>query len=275
MDADNANNHRLVDTSTAQENLTAASIRDDAETDYFAINGYADVPLLPLVKACAPLTNIIHNLSFYVELALNETPEIPSDGLTIDESASVRLYTIQWRGPHRSLYSMLNDTLKTGHRDDLQPYFKYLKLFLTGLAKLPCIPPQAIWRGVTKDLSAEFPSGTVVTWRAFSSCTTSVSVLRNNMFLGRTGPRTLFSVASINARSIRAHSHFQKEDEVLLLPNTRMIVHAQLNPATDLHIIQLEQIVPQETLLDPPFRGNIFQYLQEFVLNLSVALFRC
>ena len=281
MDADNntnnpptSKNHRIVDTLNVQQNLTTAVVHDNAETDFFAIRGYADVPLLPLVKACAPLTSIIHDLSFYVELALNRTPEIPPDGLTVDESASIRLYTLQWQGTHRSLYSMLNYTLKTGHRDDLQPYFKYLKLFLTALIKLPCILPQTIWRGVTRDLSAEFPSGTVVTWRAFSSCTTTMNVLENNMFLGKTGPRTLFAIHTINARSIRAHSDFQTEDENLLLPNSRMIVQSQLNPATDLHIIHLNQIVPQEILLDPPFQGNTLMCLQKLILNSSVALFR-
>ncbi|CAF4952617.1 unnamed protein product, partial [Rotaria magnacalcarata] len=34
-------------------------------------------------------------------MALDETPQTPPDGLTIDESAAVRLYTIEWDGPHR------------------------------------------------------------------------------------------------------------------------------------------------------------------------------
>ena len=81
-------------------------------------------------------------------MALDETPEEPQDGLTIDESAAIRLYTIEWQKPHRSLYSMLNETLKTADRKALQPYFKYFKLFLTALVKLPSVPPQTIWRGV-------------------------------------------------------------------------------------------------------------------------------
>jgi hypothetical protein len=225
--------------------------------------GYADEPLLPLVKACAPLTNIIHNLSMYVEMALNETPEEPPDGLTIDESAAIRLYTIEWEGPHRSLYSMLNYTLKMANREELRLYFKYLKLFLTALTKLPCVPPLTVWRGVTKNLSADFPPRTLVTWWSFSSCTTEMTVLENNMYLGYTGERTLFSVEVINGRTIRAHSHFVTEDEILLLPGTHMVVQSQLNPAPDLHIIHLKQIIPEQMLLEPPFEGilNIFNDL--------------
>jgi hypothetical protein len=222
---------------------------------------YADEPLLPLVKACAPLINIVHDLATYVQLSLHETPEQPSDGLTIDESAAIRLYTIEWKAPHRSLYSMLNHTLKTGTRQELRPYFRYLKLLLTALIKLPCVEPLTIWRGVTKDMSAEFPPGTLVTWWSFSSCTTSLTVLENNMYLGNTGERTLFSVDVINGRTIRNHSHFVTEDEILLLPGTHMIVQSQLSPAPELHIIHLKQITPIETLLEPPFEGIILNYL--------------
>jgi hypothetical protein len=225
--------------------------------------GYAEEPLLPLFKACAPLTDIIHNLSFYVQLALNETPEVPPDGLTIDESASIRLYTIEWDGPHRSLYSMLNHTLKKDDREHLRPYFKYLKLFLTALVKLPCVPSSTIWRGVAKNVNAEFSPGTPVTWWAFSSCTTALPILENNMYLGNTGDRTLFSVEAINGRTVRAHSHFVTEDEILLLPGTHMIVQSQFSPAPDLYIIHMRQVVPQEMLLEPPFEGNlnIFNHL--------------
>jgi hypothetical protein len=244
-------------------NLTIMDNINDFNLDLSPIVGYADEPLLPLVKACAPLTNTIHDLSIYVQMALNETPEEPPDGLTIDESAAIRLYTIEWERPHRSLYSMLNYTLKIANREDLRPYFKYLKLFLTALVKLPCVPQLTVWRGVTKNLSTDFPPNTLVTWWPFSSCTTELTVLENNMYLGYTGERTLFSVEVINGRTVRAHSHFITEDEILLLPGTHMVVQSQLNPAPDLHIIHLKQIIPEQMLLEPPFEGilNIFNGL--------------
>ena len=256
-------NCRVVETVTGEQNLATTKIIDNIGADLDPIVGYAAEPLLPLSKACSPLNNILHNLSFYVQLALDETPEQPSDGLTIDESAAIRLYTIEWNAPHRSLYSMLNHTLKSDDRDHLRPYFKYLKLFLTALVKLPCVPPLTIWRGVTKNLSAEFPPGTQVTWWSFSSCTTALTVLENNTYLGSTGSRTLFSVEAINARTIRAHSHFITEDEILLLPATHMIVQSQFSPAPDLHIIHLKQVVPDKVLLEPPFEGilSIFNSL--------------
>jgi hypothetical protein len=256
-------NQRVVDTFIMEQIQPFTTIMNDINSNLDPIVEYAKEPLLPLAEACAPLINILHNLSVYVQKALDETPENPSDALTIDESAAIRLYTIEWPRPHRSLYSMLNHTLKKGDRKDLRPYFRYMKLFLTALVKLPCVPALTIWRGVTKDLSEEFPPGTPVTWWAFSSCTTELTVLENHMYLGDTGSRTLFSVEAINARTVRDHSHFVTEDEILLLPGTYMIVQSQFSPAPDLHIIHLKQVKPNEVLLEPPFEGhlNIFKLL--------------
>ncbi|CAF1080320.1 unnamed protein product [Rotaria sp. Silwood1] len=231
------------------------NVVDNIELDLDPIVDYAQEPLLSLADACLPLSDILYNLSFYVQMALDETPSEPPNQLTVDESAAIRLYTIEWEEPHQSLYSMLNYTLKMASRENLRPYFRYLKLLLTALVKLPCVPPLTVWRGVKIDLSAEFPPGTLVTWWAFSSCTTEMTVLENNMYLGTMGARTLFSVEAINGRSVRAHSHFVTEDEVLLLPGTHMVVQSQLSPASDLYIIHLKQIIPTAMLLEPPFEG--------------------
>jgi hypothetical protein len=256
-------NRRIIEAMIEAPDWTHTNAINNPKADLGPIVDYAGEPLLPLFKACAPLNNIIYNMSFYIQMALNETPEEPTDGLTIDESAAIRLYTIEWQRPYPSLYSMLNDTLKKDDREHLRPYFKYMKLFLTALAKLPCVPPLTIWRGVTKNLSAEFSPGTTVTWWSFSSCTTKLTVLESDAYLGNTGNRTLFSMEAINGRTIRAHSHFVTEDEILLLPGTRMIVQSQLNPAIDLHIIHLKQVIPEEMLLEPPFEG-ILNILNNF-----------
>ena len=248
-------NRRIVETATEDQTITSKNISSNNKVDHGPVVGYADEPLLPLPEACAPLINIVHDLLVYVQLALDETLEHPPDGLTVDESAAIRLYTIEWDGPHRSLYSMVNHTLKSTDREALRPYFKYLKLFITAVVKLPCVPPLTVWRGVTKDLSTEFSPGTPVTWWAFSSCTTALSVLENNMYLGNTGNRTLFSVEAMNGRTVRDHSHFVTEDEMLLLPGTHMIVRSQLSPAPDLHVIHLKQVIPGDVLLEPPFEG--------------------
>ena len=253
-------NYRIVEGIESGQRMTTMEMNVNTDRDIGPIVEYAEVPLLPLAKACTPLVSIIYNLLFYVQLAIDDTPEVPPDGLTIDESASIRLYTMEWPKSHRSLYSMLNQTLNTADRKTLEPYFKYLKLFLTAVVKLPCIRTQTVWHGVTKDLSGNFPPGTPVTWWAFSSCTLTMTVLNNSIYLGKTGPRTLLSIETINGRTIRAHSHFANEDEILLPPGTHMIVQSQLNPAPDLYIVHLKQVIPDQTLLELPFKGNSIIY---------------
>lgn len=176
------------------------------KTDLGPVIGYAQEPLLPLIQACIPLIPVVYNILIYADIALKKTPDNPPDGLTRDESASICLYTMEWNDEHKSLYSVLNKTLWTAERDVLQPWFKYLKLFLTALVKLPCAPPQTIWRGVHKNVSHRFPPASQVTWWAFSSCTTTLNVLESDMFLGKEGTRTLFSIEAINARNVRSHS---------------------------------------------------------------------
>ena len=254
--------------------MTTGNIVENNRADRSPLAGYADEPILPLSKACVPLNSILHNVSFYVQMALEETPEKPPDGLTIDESAAIRLYTIEWEEPHRSLYSMLNYTLTEADRQNVRPYLKYLKLFLTALVKLPCQPPLTVWRGVTQDLSAKFPPGVPVTWWSFASTTTELPVLENNMYLGNNGSRTLFSVETINGRTIQAHSHFVTENEILLLPGTYMIVQSQFSPAIDLHIIHLKQEVPKEILVQPPFEG-ILNSFDRFFETHNISTLRC
>ena len=71
---------------------------------------------------------------------------------------------------------------------------------------------------------------------------------------------------------MHAHSYFMTEDEVLLLPGTQMVVQSQLNPASDLHIIHLKQVIPKETLLELPFKGIYWIY---FLMILSFFPYRC
>ena len=241
-----------------------AGISDEPKQMLQPITGYAHEPLLSLEEACEPLLNIVPRLPAYMWVA-KQNSKNPTDGLTQDESAAIRLYTMEWDDaandePHKSLYAQLNRTLKSIDRTKLRPWFRYLKLFVTALAKLPSAPHQTIWRGVRKNHSDDYPPGEEITWWAFSSCTRSLSVLESELYLGNAGTRTLFSIETINARTIHSHSHFTTEDEILLLPGTFFEVRSRLNPATDLYIVHLQQKVPPHDLLEPPFEG-ILSYL--------------
>ena len=223
------------------------------------IVGYTQERSLSLLDACKPLISIVDDILYHTSVAIDMTPEDPPDDLTRDESASIRLYTMEWNNQRPSLYSVLNHTLRAEHRDTLQPWFKYLTLFLTALVKIPCAPLQVVWRGLPQDIGDKFPRGNHITWWSFSSCTTTLTVLENALYLGNATKRTLFSIEAFNARNVSAHSYYQNEDEILLLPGTYMEVRSQLYPTDNLQIIHLRQKMPKTMLLEPPFPGIFFR----------------
>jgi hypothetical protein len=63
-------NRRIVEDTIEELCLLTTHIIGDIRADLGPIVGYAAEPLLPLSKACSPLNNIIHNLLFYVQMAL-------------------------------------------------------------------------------------------------------------------------------------------------------------------------------------------------------------
>jgi hypothetical protein len=123
---------------------------------------------------------------------------------------------------------------------------------MTSLAKLPSnFQRLTVYRGVKLDLSAQYPQGSIVTWWGFSSCTTSLRILNNERFLGRTGIRTLFKIECYSAKSIKSFSFYPEEEEVLLPPARQFQVMDCLDQGDGLHIIQLKEIQPKFPLINP------------------------
>ncbi|CAF5067622.1 unnamed protein product [Rotaria magnacalcarata] len=158
---------------------------------------------------------------------------------------------MQWEEPNVSLFTMLNKTLRSKRREPLRPWFRYLKLVLTALFKLPSLKA-TIWRGVQGNLTDQYDDDQV--WWGFSSCTESLNV--TEQFVGKSGVRTLFTIECINGKAIRAHSHYKEESEILLLPGTYFRVMGKSNPAKDLYIIHLRETPAPRLYLEPPFTST-------------------
>ena len=105
------------------------------------IGGYEDMPVLPLEIAVEPLVSFLPTIENYTYIAKQQCKNPPADGLTIDESASIMLYSMSWEPIDNCLYVSLNKTLRSNDRSKLKPWFLYLKLFLTALSRLPSKPP--------------------------------------------------------------------------------------------------------------------------------------
>jgi hypothetical protein len=219
------------------------------------IVGYVDTSIISLENAVEPLVHLLLAIRKCAYSAKKQCKKPPADGLTIDESASIMLYSMSWKPDDQCLYIALNATLRLEDSDKLEPWFPYLNLFLTALERLPS-KHRTVYRGVKLDLLKGYPKGKIIDWWAFSSCTASIGALKQEIFLGKTGERTMFTIECQSGKDIRKHSIFPSEDEILLPAATRFKVVDCLDHGNSLHMIQLEEIKPPEPLLQLLFNSN-------------------
>lgn len=216
------------------------------------IVGYETVDLVSLEEAVKPLEPLLHNLDAMVHTAKRNSRH-PADGLTHDESAAIRLYTIQWPKPYPSLFTLLNQRLRSQDRDTLVEWYLYLKLFLTALYKLPSVNNRIIWRGICGNVSDQYDRDQI--WWGTSSCTENMRVM--GRFVGLEGVRSLFIIECMNGKAIHAHSQYKLENEILLMPGTYLQVVDKWTPSHDLHIIHLREAIPPYQIIAPPINPRL------------------
>ncbi|CAF2923667.1 unnamed protein product [Rotaria sp. Silwood2] len=235
----------------AQRLLRLSDIAQEPLEMLMLISGYEDVPLLPLDIAVEPLIPLLPTIQSFAHSAKERCKKPPDDGLTVDESASIMLYSMGWKPREKCLYAALNATLRSKDREKLEPWFLYLKLFLTALSRLPS-QHRTVFRGVKLDLHDKYPRGATITWWGFSSCTASIAVLQSELFLGKIGTRTMFTIECDSGKDINKYSFFPKEDETLLLAATQFKVIGCLDNGNGYYTIQLKEMKPLFPLLLPP-----------------------
>jgi hypothetical protein len=206
------------------------------------IYGYEQMPLVTLEEAIQPLLSLVPDIKQKLDIVKENCQEI-KDGLTINESASIMLYSMQWQPKEQSLNLILNRTLRDENRDKLKPWFLYLKLFMKSLSKLPSIHCY-VYRGVSLDLTNEYSQGKTFIWWGFSLCTQSIEIFEKEQNLNKTDQRTRFKIECKSAKDIRNHSFHKTNDEILLLAAQRYKVISTLDLNNGLYIIQVKEIDP-------------------------------
>jgi hypothetical protein len=203
------------------------------EATHNSIFDYENLPLLTLGEAVETIVPLISHLMDYVATAKKNCN---STLLTWDESAAIYLYTMP-----TEFVSKLNIALRDPNRQVLKPWLHFLKLFMTALKKLP--PTRAIlWRGVNYDATLTLVEGEVYTWWNITSWSMDLKSVRP--FLGESG--TLFTIETIRGRNISTFSAVSDEQEIILMPCTRVRVKSNSSYFIDcLSIIHLEEIIPQ------------------------------
>jgi hypothetical protein len=136
-----------------------------------------------------------------------------------------------------SLFYRLNEALRAKDRHELEPWFAFLKLFITAIEKLPSTKA-TVWRGVNYDDTVSFVDNDVHVWWNINSCSMNPNVVEG--FLGKSG--TLFAIDTVHGKDITLFSAIPDEQEVVLMPGTLVRrKYESLNFDDRLFVLHLEE----------------------------------
>ena len=197
--------------STKKEAFVHSGVFQRNNVNCSSIYGYQNVLVVSLQEA---VKNIAADVPGVEALASQAKKECFKDNseLTLDESAAIYLYTMP-----KPFNSKLNEKLRGGNRDELEPWFPFLKMFFTALGKLPSLMT-TVWRGVTSDIGYNFVADDVFTWWTVNSCSKDLKTIE--FYLNDTG--TVFAIETLHGKDIAIYSAIPDEQEVILLPGTRV-----------------------------------------------------
>ena len=120
------------------------------------IRGFENEKLVSFEEAKKPLIGLVQEIEHMIYTIQGKNIH-EKGGLIVDESSSIALYSIEWNPREKSFYFILNETLRVPNRQTLLPrWFPFLKLFFTGLSKLPSTGHRTIFRGVKIDLRDQY-----------------------------------------------------------------------------------------------------------------------
>jgi hypothetical protein len=200
------------------------------ESNRNPIFGYQHLPILTLEETIEKIIPLIPGIKEYVLMA-KENCNRNTTLLTWNESAAIYLYSMSI-----PFFSHLNTALRAENRHELKPWFAFLKLFITALEKLP--PTKGtVWRGVNYDDTLTFVDNDVHIWWSINSCSMALNIVQP--FLGEKG--TLFVIDASHGKDISAFSAISDEQEIVLMPGTRVRAKCQsLSFIDQLFVVHLE-----------------------------------
>lgn len=203
----------------------------------------ANTPLLPLKEALKSVEILLPDLQQRVYVAKESCTANRHDlgGLSVDESASICIFTMEWEPHETCLYPQLNRALRLQSPGALDIWSPYLKLFLTALRKLPSFEG-ILWRGVYGAYGKSLEKDYHRTWWGVSAASKDMHIFNSSKIFPKEGERTLFAIECHNAKNIYGHSYFSTEDEYLLLPPFHFEVVSKITSADGLYIIGIKEI---------------------------------
>ena len=218
------------------------------------INDHEQVALVTLEEAIEPLVDLVSHVKEMVKLVKEMIKSIkekclqPKDNLSIDESASIMFYTMEWTPIENSFYYIFNRTLSSNDQNQLKPWYLYMKLFSTALSKLPPSTRRIFYRKIPLNLQIPYSENTRFFWHGYSACCSSVEFFNQKTIpLDPMSHRTLFIIHSEHAIDISEHSWYPLKHIFLLPPGQQFQVVSCRISTDDLCMIMLKEI-PTESI---------------------------
>jgi hypothetical protein len=239
-----------------QYGLRIADIALEPLTTLPPITGYIEMPIVSLEKVVEPLISLVSDVVNHAHIAKLRCAKPPPEGLTLDQSAAIMLYTMSWKPYDQCFYIVLNAALRNEDRSKLEPWHPYLKLLLTALDNLPSIHMQTVYRGTIQEIQKKYHKGKLFMWWGFSSCAISTDILKSEELMGTTVSGTIFAINSKTGKDIRKHSFHPTEDEILLLPATEFKVDASVDDGQGLFTISLTETASYASLQQRPLASG-------------------
>ena len=206
------------------------SIKDCLQVNGNLISGYQHLPIVSLEQSVEKIVPFVPDVKNLVNHAIEHSRKGPR--LSDNESAAIYVYTMA-----TSFYKILNQVLRAKNPQALEPWFMFLKLFISALEKLPSLPI-TVWRGITDNFcGSDFVKDQMYTWSSINSCSSDVKVA--GVYVGRGG--ILFCIHAINGKDITKHSEFQGENEIILMPGTCLRVKSASLDINDPHVVHLDE----------------------------------
>lgn len=152
------------------------------------IQGYEQIPIVSLDESLKPIECLIPDIERMIWI-VKQNCQQSEDELTFNESASIMLYSMEWKPIEKSFYYLFNQTIRSENRDLFKPWLFYFKLLLTSYSKLSTKNNSIVYRGTKMNLSSKYPKDSTFIWWGFSSCSISEEYI--SKFLNHKDIKTL------------------------------------------------------------------------------------
>ena len=183
------------------------------------VNDYQLIGLVSLEQAVTPLVEYVPQVHEMVRLVKEKCRRLKSD-LSMDELASIMLYTLEWIPKESSFYYIFNGKLSSNEPNDLIVWYSYIKLFSTSLEKLSRSSRRIFYRAIPLDLHDQYPKNSRLIWHDYVSCSSSLDFFNQQNFDSNPfNHRTIFTIYTEQSIDISEYSFYPLKDTVVLLPN--------------------------------------------------------